>query len=188
MAQALTEYLRILDLNRNCTIDDIKKAYRKKAREFHPDINNAPEAKDMFICVTEAYEFLITYFERMSANEESYRRAMDDWKKYRQMRSRQKARVYAQTSYVRFKNTNFYKTTRIFDGTTIISSVVISVMVLVVTIYGYIFRVHHPIPGEKNPSVWVLMGFILLGMILFTVSIVFLKAYIQSSKKRRRSL
>jgi hypothetical protein len=180
-----TDYFKILGLDPDCSVDEIKKAYRAKAREYHPDINHSPEAKDMFIIVTEAYEFLLTYFEKMRRNEEAYNKAMDDWRKYRQARSRRKARVYAKTSYVRFKNTNFYKTTRIFDATTVISSLLISVLVLIAAVYGYIFRIHHPIPGVEDPSVSILVIFILLGLILFTMSVVHFRIYLQASKRHK---
>ena len=180
------DYYKVLGLHWGCSTEDIKKAYRKKARECHPDINHAPEAKDMFISITEAYDFLITNFEKMASDEQAYNQAMEEWRKYRQDRSRQKAKVYAQASYVRFKNTNFYKTTRIFDGTTIISCLLVSIFVLIMSIYGYIFRLRNPLPGVKNPSVIVLILFVSLGMVLFTVSLIYLKAYIQNSIKHKR--
>jgi hypothetical protein len=181
----INDYYNILGLQRGSSVEEIKKAYRKKAREFHPDINPSPSAKDMFILITEAYEFLLTYSARAEKDSEAYNRAMDDWRKYRQDRSRQRAKVYAQTSYVRFKNTNFYKTTRIFDGTTIIFSMAIALMVLVISIAGYIYRIHHPIPGLENPSIWVLVSFILFGMLLFIISFIHLKAYTETSKKHK---
>ena len=107
---SVNEYYNILGLHAGCGVEEIKKAYRKKAREFHPDINPSPSAKDMFILITEAYEFLLTYSEKAVSDAEAYNRAMEDWRKYRQARSRQRANAYARTSYVRFKNTNFYKT------------------------------------------------------------------------------
>lgn len=178
-------YYRVLELDYGCSAEDIKKAYRKKARQCHPDINHAPEAMDMFIIITEAYEFLMTNLENMASDQMAYDRAMEDWRKYRQDRSRQKARVFAQATYVQFKKTNFYKTTRIFDGTTIISCLVVSVFVLIMSVYGYIYRLQNPIPGIKGPSVIVLILFISLGMLLFVVSFVYLKAYIRSSKKHK---
>jgi len=177
------DYYKVLGLGYGCSAEEIKKAYRKKARQCHPDVNHDPEAKDMFITITEAYEFLMTNFDNMVSDQKAYDLAMEEWRKYRQDRSRQKARAYAQASYVQFKNTNLYKTTRIFDGTTIISCLAVSILVLVISIYGYIYRLHHPIPGIKGPSVFVLILFLLLGMLLFVVSFVYLKAYIQNSKK-----
>jgi hypothetical protein len=181
----ISDYYKVLGLTNGCSVEEIKKAYRKKARECHPDINHDPDAKDMFISITEAYEFLITNFDKISSDEDSYNKAMEDWRKYRQNRSRRKANVYAQASYVRFKNTNFYKTTRIFDGTTIISSLIVSILVLVVTVLGYFYRLRHPLPGIENPSVLILILFLLLGMFLFVVSFIYLKAYVQTSRKHK---
>jgi hypothetical protein len=183
----ISDYYKVLGLTPGSTDDDIKRAYRKKARECHPDINPAPEAKDLFIMVTEAYEFLLTYREKIASDEKAYQQAMDDWRKYRQNRSRQRARVYARAPYTRFKNTNFYKTTRIFDGTAIIASLLVSIMVLIITIFGYIYRIHHPLPGIESPSVSILITFIIFGMLLFVISFIYLKAYVQASKKKKKN-
>jgi len=111
---------------------------------------------------------------------------MDDWRKYRQHRARQKARVYARASYNTFTNTKFYKTTRILDGTTIIISFIIAIIVLVYSVYGYFFRLSHPIPGIKKPTVFVFLMFLTLGLVFCVVSFIYLKAYIETSKKHKK--
>ena len=103
----LTDYYKILGLPVNSTIEEIKKAYRKKARLYNPDINPAADAKDKFISITEAYEFLIANHEKIKSDDQAYNQAMEDWRKYRQNRSRKRATVYASPSYVTFKNTRF---------------------------------------------------------------------------------
>jgi len=182
----LADYYEILGLQAGVSVDEIKKAYRKKARLYHPDINHDPDAKDIFISLTEAYEFLIANFDKLKTDDEAYRQAMDDWRKYRQDRSRQKARVYARASYNTFTNTKFYKTTRILDGTTIIISFIIAIIVLVYSIYGYFFRLSHPIPGLKKPTVFTFLMFLMLGLVFFIVSFIYLKAYIETSKKHKK--
>ena len=99
--------------------------------------------------VTEAYEFLVANYDKMRSDDEAYRQAMEDWRKYRQDRSRQRARAYAQASYVQFKNTNFYKTTRIFDATRIIFSLIISILMILDHYIGYIYRLKNPILDLK---------------------------------------
>ena len=52
------DYYEILGVKRDSSQEDIKKAYRKLAREFHPDINKSPSAESRFKDITEAYEVL----------------------------------------------------------------------------------------------------------------------------------
>jgi cytochrome b subunit of formate dehydrogenase len=182
----ISEYYNVLGIRSGSTVEEIKKAYRKKAREFHPDISRLPDAKELFISATEAYEFLLSFHEKIVSDEEAYRQAMEDWRKYRQNRSQKRAKAYAQASFSHFKNTNFYKTTRIFDGTTIISCLIVSIMVLVVTVSGYIIRIRHPLPGIEKPTVIMLVIFLAFGMVLFVISFIYLKLYIQSSIKNKK--
>ncbi len=183
----LSDYFHILGLPVNSSLEEIKKAYRQKARLYHPDINHSPDAKDLFISVTEAYEFLVANFDKIAAEDDAaYRRAMEDWRKYRQDRSRQRARVYAQASYLRFKKTEFYRTTRIFDGTAIVFSFAISVMVIVYTIFGYFYRLKHPLPEYGKPSVFGFIMLLMLGMTFFLISLIYLKAYLETSKKHKK--
>jgi hypothetical protein len=182
----LADYYQILGIPVNSSSDDIKRAYRQKARMYHPDINPSPEAKDKFILATEAYEFLIANSEKISSDDEAYRRAMEEWRKYRQDRSQQRARAYARASYVHFRNTKFYKTTRIFDGTSIVFSLMISVMVIVFSIIGYTYRLNNPVPGLDKPSVFGFIMLLILGMTFLVVSMINFKAYLETSKKHRK--
>lgn len=55
----MTDYYRILEIDRNASADEIKKAYRKLAMQYHPDkAGNNPEAEKKFKQISEAYETL----------------------------------------------------------------------------------------------------------------------------------
>jgi molecular chaperone DnaJ len=52
------DYYEVLGVPRNASAEEIKKAYRKLAREYHPDVNKAPDAEAKFKEVKEAYDVL----------------------------------------------------------------------------------------------------------------------------------
>lgn len=54
----LKNYYSVLRIDRSATESDIKKAYRKLAAEFHPDVNTDKDAEDKFKEIGEAYAVL----------------------------------------------------------------------------------------------------------------------------------
>jgi len=52
------DYYEVMGVPRNASDDDIKRAYRRLARKYHPDVSKEAEAEDRFKEVGEAYEVL----------------------------------------------------------------------------------------------------------------------------------
>jgi molecular chaperone DnaJ len=52
------DYYATLGVRRDASADEIKKAYRRLARELHPDVNPDPETQERFKEITQAYEVL----------------------------------------------------------------------------------------------------------------------------------
>ncbi|GIP35854.1 molecular chaperone DnaJ [Paenibacillus sp. J2TS4] len=52
------DYYEVLDVDRNATPEEIKKSFRKMARQYHPDVNKEPDAEEKFKEVKEAYDVL----------------------------------------------------------------------------------------------------------------------------------
>jgi DnaJ-class molecular chaperone len=73
------DYYGVLGVNKQATAKDIQKAYRRLARQYHPDVNpNKPEAEERFKEINEAYEVLSDpekrrQYDEMGANWERYR-------------------------------------------------------------------------------------------------------------------
>jgi len=58
VSTAYKDYYDILGVEKSADAKQLKKAYRKLAREFHPDVNKDPGAEDRFKEIAEAYEVL----------------------------------------------------------------------------------------------------------------------------------
>jgi curved DNA-binding protein len=52
------DYYQILGVSKNSTPDELKKAYRKLARKYHPDTNKDKDAESKFKDISEAYDVL----------------------------------------------------------------------------------------------------------------------------------
>ena len=64
------DYYQVLNIQKTASDDDVRKAYRTLALQFHPDKNNSPGAEEKFKQISEAYEVLSD-----SAKRQDYDRA-----------------------------------------------------------------------------------------------------------------
>jgi len=69
------DYYKILGVARDADAATIKKAYRKMARKYHPDVNSSHDAEDHFKEVNEAYDVL-----RDEEKRKAYNQFGKDWK------------------------------------------------------------------------------------------------------------
>jgi molecular chaperone DnaJ len=58
MSATKRDYYEVLGVSRNASADEIRKAYRRLARQYHPDVNKSPDAEARFKEINEAYEVL----------------------------------------------------------------------------------------------------------------------------------
>lgn len=65
------EYYNILGISKSASDDDVKKAYRKLSKKWHPDINKSNNAEEMFKKVNIAYEKIMEYRDNQKSNDES---------------------------------------------------------------------------------------------------------------------
>ena len=75
MALSYTDYYEVLGVRRDADPDTIRRAYRKLARKYHPDLNSEGDAEERFKELGEAYEVLSDADKR-----ERYDRLGDRWR------------------------------------------------------------------------------------------------------------
>ena len=101
----MKDYYKILGVKPNSSKDEIKKAYRKLAKEWHPDINKSENAHERFIEITEAYEILVDDHNRAQydamGNDSYYSQDGNDFSR-KQEEARRKGEYYSNISFDEF--------------------------------------------------------------------------------------
>lgn len=93
-------YHQILGVPNDASIEEIKKAYKRRAKELHPDYNPSPSAHEDFIKLNDAYLHLTKYNSKHWSEKEEEKR---------QAYAKEQARAYAQKRYEEFVNSQYYK-------------------------------------------------------------------------------
>ncbi len=113
-----SHYYNILGVSKNAGIREIKKAFRIKAKAFHPDINKTEGAHEKFLDINEAYTYLMNLHGKYAGNI-SDQTAHENYYHYWMEKERQKARARAaqraRMRFEEFKQSPLYKTTNILS-------------------------------------------------------------------------
>jgi hypothetical protein len=129
----LPDYFKILEIPQDASEMEIKRAYRKQARLFHPSENKASDTLDKFILVNEAYEILIhkntheIYLEDLNTNEDPLK---SEVYYYWINAARTRAAQHAALSMKEFLNTPFYRDTHMWGYPSLVMFLVLGLLLL----------------------------------------------------------
>ena len=114
-------YYKILGIPETAGLEQLKKAYREKVKLYHPDVSVLPNAQELFISLTEAYEILLRQLTikkeiRESRRETEYSPEFDEfqkqWLKEQMEWIRQRARAQSKMKFEEFKKTPTFRATK----------------------------------------------------------------------------
>jgi hypothetical protein len=106
---SLQLYYQILGIDENASIDEIKKSFRIKAKQYHPDFNTHPDAQKQFIETHEAYEQLLYQKTGLFYNtvKNKYQRSKISAAEISSA-AKKRAEAFANTSYKKYKQSSYY--------------------------------------------------------------------------------
>jgi hypothetical protein len=146
-------YYEILGIQKNASLEDIKKAYRAKAKVLHPDKNKSPDAHENFILLNEAYEYLqnlktgkfYDHTKKTYTARPKNKRTTEDRKNTEREKARARAQQYAKMQYEEFIKTDFYKSVASLD--TIASHVGFFIALIVVILFPIVTTILYGVSG-----------------------------------------
>jgi curved DNA-binding protein CbpA len=180
----MKNYYKTLGLNQDATIEEIKKAYRKLAFEYHPDHNKTENASSFFREITEAYEILKDTEKRkvydefvLGKNSKQTEEKMGSW----QNQAKEKATEYSEMNYDTFKN-------NIMNELALVARHSGNFGCLIFIIFGFIASFSGLIKSliEKDET---LIGGMILNIVVYSILVIWLyPKFTQNYKDERKNM
>ena len=131
-------YYQILGVTEKANIEDLKRAYRQRAKELHPDKNKGLDAHEQFVLLTEAFQYLLSLktIKPSEYSEDLFTtRAAENREAVREQ-----ARQYARMRFEEFKKTSYYRNSQ--AANTVLEHLYFfsSIIVLMCPLWGYLMN------------------------------------------------
>lgn len=165
----IENYYNILGIQKEDSLEIIKKAYRTKAKILHPDKNKSVDAHEQFILLNEAYEYLqnLKTGKLYVRNKKTYttqKQTYEDWKKNEREKARARANKYAKMKYEEFVKSDYYES--ISSLSTIASHLSFFFGITIIVILPIFTTIFYGVAGF---GIGLLINFILLPFTVTTI-------------------
>ncbi|GDX51637.1 hypothetical protein LBMAG27_06840 [Bacteroidota bacterium] len=129
------DYCKVLGVEHNASDMEIKLAFRKRAKDTHPEFNSASDAEQQFITLNEAYDILIHHKTRELFEEDlnTYHNP-EAYPPYKHwiIVARERATVHSRLPYKEFTRTKFYQGTHTSPYLLFVAEFVASIVLILV--------------------------------------------------------
>lgn len=110
----MSEHFKILEVDDYVTVEELKIAFRRKAKLLHPDVNKSSTAQVDFIQVHQSYEYILKYKFSSSYNDKSGKffkesKHSDGSIKFDDSKSFKRAERYSKLKYKEYLKSNYYR-------------------------------------------------------------------------------
>jgi curved DNA-binding protein CbpA len=161
------DYYKILDVPADASEAQIKISFRTKIKEFHPDNNPLPDAKQDFLHAYEAYEILIHPNTRKLYNADIQNGHSPETHQsvaYFIRYAHSMAEEHASSKYNDVVKTKFYKSTRTLGYLVFLSDAIIGLLVIAtpMILFQYLMHVGGGVVGIVFLFAGILLGIVLL--------------------------
>ncbi len=140
------DYYHILGVTQKATLDEIKKAYREKAKSLHPDVNDAQDAHEQFILLNEAYEYVLnrktgkvynSQKRKYTSTRKTYK-SRQEWERHERDKARQRARANARKRYEQYIRSDAYKASMALEAAYTHLILLVSLFLFLCPLWGYL--------------------------------------------------
>ncbi|PLX12792.1 MAG: hypothetical protein C0594_01960 [Marinilabiliales bacterium] len=178
-------YSVLLGVSENASIAEIKKAYRTKAKQYHPDVSGNSDSHLQFIIINEAYTYLIKYHGVGVVKDEYNHVKFDreEWLRNERKKARARAAHHARMRYNEFKKSKIYRNSAIIAGIFDYLYLMIGVAIIVIPIVYT--SIHGLDPKHPEFTLAGIVGATVIGS-LFVGMILFSKIEIVDGKIKRK--
>ncbi len=196
-------YYEILGLSPGASLTEIKQAYRRMAKQYHPDLNKSPDAQERFIEINEAYEFLLHLHtkapaagtagrSRRSGSRYYCQPTADElfrqWMENERRKARARAAAAARKRYEEFRRSRIFRTSQIVSDFYDYLFVVIGMIIILSAVASIVTKIMTP-PDPVTQEKSHLGTYIFTTVILSVIGIVFIifaGSNILEQRKRRK--
>jgi hypothetical protein len=161
------KYYQVLQLPSGASEAEIKSAYRKLAKLYHPDVSGSVHTRTKFIQVNEAYEILmkkdalvLEALQRQKAKDQQKRR-----KKPVPRNPQERASSYADMSFEEFAKSPLYRTAMAMDSAFDYIFLFAGILMILGPVFGYFAQLYDAKDSSEEPEFHLLPIFLGAGFI-----------------------